>query len=65
MGHEFRHSGQMFRLLFERSTNAHGGEIHIDSAAGAGATMTVRLPVFNRESVGNFDRRTVLTASAI
>jgi hypothetical protein len=65
MGHEFRHSGQMFRLLFERSTDAHGGPIHIASAAGAGATMTARLPVFTRESAGNFDRRTVLTASGI
>jgi PAS domain S-box-containing protein len=33
-------------VIVKRCTDAHGGRIHVESALGAGTTVTVRLPVF-------------------
>ena len=34
-------------VIVKRCADAHGGRIDVDSAIGAGTTVTVRLPVFN------------------
>jgi PAS domain S-box-containing protein len=40
-------------VIVKRCVDAHGGQIKVDSTLGAGTTVTVRLPVFNKVPRGH------------
>jgi signal transduction histidine kinase len=37
-------------LLVKRCAELHGGQVRVESEVGAGTTVTVRLPVFPKET---------------